>query len=432
MSEKNGQIISRMSATYQSPRLSYETPDCSLPLTMDTYSTCGYACLYCFSWMERADNPAILSRCGRGENITKVDFEKIKKLFSGEAKNRQSKLFYEVFIKNKKVMQWGGLTDPFDTIEEKEGESLKLVKFFKEINYPIRICSKGAKVLMKPEYIEAFTGSKNFIMMWTIITTDDEMAKKIEINAPSSSERFEAMKTYHALGIPQIIRIRPFIQGITSSCWEELIEKAHECGAEAISVEWLCIQRMAGVKVRERYERLSKILGYDIFEYYRKLSTGAISYMRLNPKIKEKYVFGMRDLCHKLGMRFAISDPHFKYLNDTLSCCGLGDNWNFMTPPFNLALKIAKEKGMVYWKDIEQSIDWAKVFMGNEVWIARSKNNFRKRKIQTAKDYIRTLWNTTKKVGYCPYLYFANFLQPVGKDKEGNIIYKVNNNFQNQ
>jgi hypothetical protein len=239
------------------------------------------------------------------------------------------------------------------------------------------------------------------------------------------------MKIYHDLGITQIVRIRPFLQGVTSNCWEDIIYKAHNCGAEAISVEWLCIQRMAGEKVRERYKELSRILGYDIFEYYRGLSTGNISYMRLNPKIKEKYVLGMQSLCHKLGMRFAISDPHFKHLNDTLSCCGLSDKCNFMVSPFNLALKIAKEKGIVYWKDVEECIDWVKYFKSGEIWIARSKGNSRKRKIQNGKEYVRTLWNTTKKAGYCPFLYFAGYLLPIGKDEDGNIIYKRNEDFSN-
>jgi DNA repair photolyase len=381
--------------------------------------------------MERADNPACVSRQDKGDWVTKVKYENIVKLFSGLSKGKQSKSIYDIFIKNRKMVQWGGLTDPFDEIEAKEGESLKLVKFFKEINYPIRICTKGARTLMKPEYIEVFKGSKNFVIMWTIITDDDEIAKNIEVGAPTPTERFQAMKIYHEMGIPQIIRIRPFLQGITSKSWKNLIEKAHECGAEAISVEWLCIQRMAGVKVRERYKELSKILGYDIFEYYRKLSTGANSYMRLNPKMKESYVLGMKELCHKLGMRFAISDPHFKHLNDNLSCCGLAESCNFTISPFNLALKIAREKGVVYWKDIEKSVDWAKEFSASTIWQSRGEMQRRKRKIQNGKDYVRTLWNVTKKQSSCPFLYFAGYLMPIGNDEDGNIIYKADDNFQN-
>lgn len=418
-----------MKAIYHVPRMSYETPDCSMPLTFDTYSTCSYRCLYCFAWMEKAHNPAVKRRTEAGDLCTKVNIEKLKKLFDGKANDQQSKNFYNQFIKPKKVIQWGGLTDPFDEIEKDEGESLKLIKFFKDRNYPVRICTKGAKTLMRPEYIEAFRGSKNFIMMWTIITDNDEIAGKIEAGAPSPSDRFKAMKIYHDLGIEQIIRIRPFLQGLTTNCWENLIRKAHDCGAEAISTEWLCIQRMAGIKVRERYEEMSNILGYDIFEYYKKLSNSSISYMRLNPKMKERYVNGMRNLCHELGMRFAISDPHFKHLNDTLSCCGLSDKWNFMTAPYNLALKIAKEKGVVYWKDIEKSLDWAKEIGSKEVFLTRTKIDYRKRKIQSTKDYIRTMWNTTKKAGYCPYLYFAGYLEPIGKDENGDLIYKANPEF---
>lgn len=349
-----------MKATYGSPRLSWETPDCSMPLTLDTYSVCSNRCLYCFAWMEKAHNPSIKLRQEGGDFITKVNFERIERLFSGTSKARQEKLLYKHIISQRKIVQWGGLTEPFDEYEAKEGESLKLVKFFKEIKYPIRICTKGARVLMLPEYQEAFKGATNFIMMWTIITDNDERAAKIECGASSPSDRFKAMKYYHdVLKIPQIIRIRPFIHGLTTFCWENLIKKAHECGAEAISTEWLCIQRMAGVKVRQRYEEMSKVLGYDIFEFYKSLSSSNISYMRLNPKIKEKIIYGMRDLCHQLGMTFAISDPHFKFLNDTLSCCGLKNNWNFITPVFNVALKIAQDRGKVFWADVATAVGFS-------------------------------------------------------------------------
>ena len=111
-----------MKTTYCSPRLSYETPDCSMPLTFDTYSYCSYKCLYCFAWMEKAKGIQLRQEKIRhkigGSEVNKVSFDKIKKLFSGQSKAKQSKLFYEHFIKNKKEMQWGGLTEPFDFIEE--------------------------------------------------------------------------------------------------------------------------------------------------------------------------------------------------------------------------------------------------------------------------------------------------------------------------
>ena len=35
--------------TYGSPRWTAEITDCSLPLTLDTYSNCSFGCVYCFS-----------------------------------------------------------------------------------------------------------------------------------------------------------------------------------------------------------------------------------------------------------------------------------------------------------------------------------------------------------------------------------------------
>lgn len=39
---------------YGSPRWTGEIADCSMPMTMDTYSNCSYNCQYCFSQFQRA------------------------------------------------------------------------------------------------------------------------------------------------------------------------------------------------------------------------------------------------------------------------------------------------------------------------------------------------------------------------------------------
>ena len=39
---------------YGSPRWTAEVADCSMPMTFDQYSNCGYVCLYCFATFQRA------------------------------------------------------------------------------------------------------------------------------------------------------------------------------------------------------------------------------------------------------------------------------------------------------------------------------------------------------------------------------------------
>ena len=63
---------------YGSPRWTGEIADCSLPVTMDTYSNCSFGCVYCFSQYQRAiggAKDAYLSK-----DVKAVNPEKIKKI----------------------------------------------------------------------------------------------------------------------------------------------------------------------------------------------------------------------------------------------------------------------------------------------------------------------------------------------------------------
>ena len=35
------------------PRITYEFPDCSMPMAFDTYNNCSFGCMYCFAQKKR-------------------------------------------------------------------------------------------------------------------------------------------------------------------------------------------------------------------------------------------------------------------------------------------------------------------------------------------------------------------------------------------
>lgn len=35
------------------PRITYEFPDCSMPMAFDTYNNCSFGCMYCFAQNQR-------------------------------------------------------------------------------------------------------------------------------------------------------------------------------------------------------------------------------------------------------------------------------------------------------------------------------------------------------------------------------------------
>ena len=335
--------MSEIKYGYGSPRWTGEIADCTLPLTFDTYSNCSFGCVYCFSQYQRGIGGAKTDYYNKA--VKAVNPEKIKRLFSLQDKDSQ----FHKYIETKRPIQWGGLSDQFDEFERKYGVTLEILKYLREINYPICFSTKSAWVFHDERYRELFKGADNWNVKFSIITLDENDAKRIEVGVPSPQKRLEAMREYNKLSKGgTTLRLRPFIVGVSDKTYLDLIEAAHDAGASAVTTEFFCLEMRSINNAREHYKTISECAGFDIVEFYRKYSSGS-GYLRLNRKIKEKYIRNMQELCHKLGMRFYVSDAHFKEACDNCCCCALPPNWDYSRGNFSAALQIAKRTGEVRW-----------------------------------------------------------------------------------
>ena len=405
---------------YASPRWTGEIADCTLPLTFDTYSNCSFGCVYCFSQYQRGIGGAKENYFAK--NVKAVNPERIKKIFSGEDKKSQ---FYQ-YIKTKRPIQWGGLSDQFDGFEKKYGVTYEILKYLKEINYPICFSTKSAWVFSDPKYQELFKGADNWNIKFSIITLDEKDAARIEQGVPTPEERLEAMRIYNTLSKGgTTLRLRPFIVGVSDKTYLELIEKAAEAGASAVTTEFFCLEMRSIKQAKEHYDVISECAGFDIVEFYRKFSNGS-GYLRLNRKVKEKYIRNMQETCHKLGLRFYVSDAHFKECCDNCSCCALPPDWDYSRGNFSAALQIAKRCGEVRWSDIEKDMYYLEFPMIRaQGFNINSSENKAKYTGMTMKDYLHYLWNNPKR-GQSPYHLFERVMKPDGLDDNGDIIYKYN------
>lgn len=403
---------------YNSPRWTGEIADCTLPVTFDTYSNCSFGCVYCFSQYQRGVGGG--KEDYYNKNVKAVNPEKIKRLFSLEDKDSQ---FYE-YIKTRRPIQWGGLSDQFDGFEKQYGVTYEILKYLKEIKYPICFSTKSAWVFKDPKYQELFKDADFWNMKFSIITLDEDDARKIEQGVASPQERLEAMRIYNSLSKGgTTLRLRPFIVGVTDKTYLDLIRASHDAGATAVTTEFFCLEMRAINNAREHYNVISECAGFDILEFYRKYSTGS-GYLRLNRKIKEKYIKKMKELCHELGMRFYVSDAHFKEACDNCCCCALPPEWDYSRGNFSAALQIAKKTGEVRWTDIEKDMYFLEISLKKSA-LCQSSDQRAKYSGMTVKQYLRYLWNAPQ-MGQSPYHLFERVLVPNGIDENGDIIYKYN------
>ena len=95
---------------YSSPRWSMEITDCSMPMTMDTYSVCSYNCLYCFAYFQKSHTvDGYLNK-----DVRSVNPQKVVDIFEA-ARGATDKKLSEVtsqfmpYIRAGRIMQWGGM-----------------------------------------------------------------------------------------------------------------------------------------------------------------------------------------------------------------------------------------------------------------------------------------------------------------------------------
>lgn len=401
---------------YGSPRWSGEISDCSIPLTFDTYSNCSFGCVYCFSQYQRGIGGSKESYLLKRAKAVSV--QKVKEIFSLKRPSQFSQ-----YIKERRTFQWGGLSDQFDGYERKYGKTLELLKFFKEIDYPICFSTKATWWLDDKRYTDLFRGQKNWNVKFSIITEDPQAAAVIEKGVPSPQERIQAIEKMANLDAGgATLRLRPFIIGISSKDYKSLIRHCAEAGADAMTTEFFCLERRSVNTARDNYAEISRLIGRDIVDFYARNSSGS-GYLRLNRAVKEPYVRKMKELAHSLGMRFYVSDAHFKECCDNACCCGLPSDWKIARCQFSNALQICKKKGSVTFADIadgEDYIDfpWTKA----EGFNTNTVEKRAKFEGMTMKEYLRYLWNSPRS-GQGPYRMFGGVMKSDGHDADGNVVY---------
>lgn len=411
-----------MAQYYQSPRWSNEIADCSMPMTFDTYSNCSFGCLYCFSQFQRAVGNGKDNYFGKVANP--VNVERIKKMFLDP--DNHAGQFAE-YIKQRRVMQWGGLSDQFDGFERKYGKTLELLRFFKDIDYPLCFSTKAVWWTKDPRYMDLVRGQRNWNFKFSIITLDEEKAREMERGVPSPTERLEAIRRIaEADAGGATLRLRPFIIGISTPSYIDLIREAANRGASALSTEFMCVEVRSKV-LKDNMPIFNRLCGFDFMEFYKKYSVST-GYLRLNRKVKEPFIRNMKEACDCYGMRFYVSDAHFKELCCNGSCCGLPESFNYSRGQFCEALQIAKRKGFVTWDDIRQDIE---SLHGGYQFVDASGFNMRSSEYKshfcgmTMAEYMRWLWNNPQ-AGQNPYKMFEGIIRPEGKNAEGNLIYVYN------
>ena len=218
-----------------------DSPDLPFRWSLNPYRGCFHACSYCYA---RPSHEYLGFGAG-------TDFES-KLVVKHDAPLLLQRTFDKPSWKGELIV-FSGNTDCYQPIEAKYRLTRACLGVCAEYRNPIGIITKSALVARDVDVLTAMYPDTWIRVYFSIPFADDEMARKIEPQAPSSTKRFETMRALSEAGIPTGISIAPIIPGLNEDDIPELLARARTAGATSAtssvlrlpgSVEPVFLERM--------------------------------------------------------------------------------------------------------------------------------------------------------------------------------------------
>ncbi len=194
---------------------------CDLPIRFDTYKGCSHDCKYCFASKHRN-----LNEIEKGESA-----KTLMKFIKGQRKSILNWCDWEI------PLHWGGMSDPFQPVEEKYKISYECLKVFAETQYPFIVSTKG-RLIVREDYLDLISKCNCVVQISVVCDKYD----KIEKGAPSFQERLNMISVLSKKVKRVIVRIQPYMHEVFNDVFENL-EKFKNAGAYGVIIEGMKFQK---------------------------------------------------------------------------------------------------------------------------------------------------------------------------------------------
>jgi DNA repair photolyase len=219
-----------------------ESPDLPFRWSLNPYRGCFHACAYCYARPSH-------EYWGFGAG---TDFES-KIIVKHDAPVLLRRTFDKPSWKGELIV-FSGNTDCYQPLEASLALTRACLEVCADYRNPVAVITKGILILRDLDVLKRLREQASVSVYFSIPFADDQVARMVEPQAPSSSKRFDAMKAVADTGIPVGISVSPIIPGLNEEDIPELLARARQAGAvEAMStllrlpgsVEAVFLERMA-------------------------------------------------------------------------------------------------------------------------------------------------------------------------------------------
>jgi DNA repair photolyase len=229
------------------------SPDLPFRWSLNPYRGCFHACAYCYARPSH-------EYWGFGSG---TDFE--SKLVAKV--NAPAKL-HETMQKQSwqgELIVFSGNTDPYQPLEATYQLTRSCLHICAEFHNPVGIISKSALLARDIDVFQELRDKAWIRVFMSIPFASDDIARKVEPQAPSISKRFETLEKLAKAGISTAVSIAPVIPGLNEHDIPQILSRARDAGAQHATYILLRLNDNVEQVFRERMthhfpDRIQKIL----------------------------------------------------------------------------------------------------------------------------------------------------------------------------
>jgi DNA repair photolyase len=281
----------------------WKNPLCSCPpkLTINSYTGCNHGCLYCYA-------------SSYIPNF--VDVRPKKDLLQPLAK--------EAIKLNGQTVVLCSSSDPYPPVEASVGLTRKCLDILARSNCRLEIVTKSNLVVRDDDLFKQVPTTVAF----TITTDDDNLARVLEPNAPSPSERLSAAQDLLSQGIPVLIRVDPIIPFLNDNP-RRLIATLASIGVKHVTTSTYKPKPDNWRRLTQTFPKVAEKLQPLYFKEGERI--GGCTY--LPKEVRYKILKELHDIVTAQGIKFGVCREGFPALN-TAACDGswLFSTWKGETP----------------------------------------------------------------------------------------------------
>lgn len=336
--------------------ISLRAQACPMPLNLDTWDglLCPFLCKYCYADAFRAslytsffDNSKSVGLRHCNPDFYRRELDKLFKLRGTDVHQLQG---VRKAVAMEIPIRFGIRFEDFHGVEGKRGISLAMLQYLSENAYPIMINTKSGLV-GREDYVRALASNPaGSAVHITMISSQEDLLKRIEPGAPPFSQRLEAAKNLADGGVRVVARIEPFLVFQTDhpDDVEEYCEKTWEAGIRHITFDTYSYSA-SNPGIRNNFIKLG-------IDYDRMFLLGCDS-QGVGSLLLESFM----KIFRAKGFSCSTFDLGCVPNNDQAICCEVGDwfkggfNWGSIVG----AIRLIRDRGLTptSWVDFENWVE---------------------------------------------------------------------------